>query len=119
MQLCFHNSYSSPLWVAVMWYNPGPCGGEGGNWATAGWWQVDPGGTVHTDVWTANRYFYIYAEAEDGAVWGGDYGPVYATNQAFQGCLNIANSQEFPIGMAQIDAGWWFWSYITYTMTLE
>jgi hypothetical protein len=120
MQLCFKNNYSSPLSVAVMWYDTSDCGGEGGNWANKGWWNLNPGETVHTDVWTANRYFYFYAEAEDGSVWGGDYGPVYCTYQAFQGCLLIANTQDFlMLGMAQVDAGWWSWSYITYTVNLD
>lgn len=120
MQLCFQNNYSSPLSVAVMWYSPSDCGVDGGNWATEGWWNLNPGDGVHTDVWTDNRYFCFYAEAEDGAVWGGDYGPVYATYQAFQGCVDIANTQDnLILGMALIDAGWWFWSYVTYTVNLD
>jgi hypothetical protein len=54
MQLCFKNNYSSPLSVAVMWYDTSDCGGEGGNWANRGWWNLSPGETIHTDVWTAN-----------------------------------------------------------------
>ena len=65
------------LWsrFLVMWYDTNTCGGDGGNWATKGWWNLSPGQETHTDVWTANRYFYFYAEAEDGAVWNGPYGP--------------------------------------------
>jgi hypothetical protein len=103
-----------------MWYDTDACGGEGGNWATEGWWNLNPGDSVHTDVWTDNRYFYFYAEAEDGAVWGGDYGPVYTTYQAFQGCVGSGNTQDYlMLGMAQVDTSWWFWSYITYTVNLD
>jgi hypothetical protein len=118
MQLCFQNNYSSPLSVAVMWYNPGECG-DYGNWSTEGWWNLNPGENVHTDVWTDNRYFCYYAEAENGAVWGGNYGPVYANWNGFYSCQEIGNTQDFTIGMREIDAGWWFWSYVTYTVNLD
>jgi hypothetical protein len=120
MQLCFQNNYSSPLWVAVMWWNPDSCGGDGGNWSTEGWWNLNPGDNVNTGVGTNNRYFYFYAEAEDGAVWGGDYGPVDATYQAFQGCVGIGSSRDnLSIGMRQEDAGWWVWAYFSYTVNLD
>ena len=120
MQLCFKNNFSSPLSVAVMWYNTQLCGGEGGNWATEGWWNINPGQETHTNVWTANRYFYFFAEAENGAVWAGNFGPVAATPQEFQGCVAIGNTQDtLSLGMRQVDAGWWFWSYITYTVNLD
>lgn len=120
MQLCFQNNYSSPVWVAVMWWSPDLCGGDGGNWATAGWWGLNPGDSVCTDVWTDNEYFYFYAEADDGAVWAGPYGPVYATYQAFQGCINIGSTQDYlQLGMLQVDAGWWYWAYFTYTVNLD
>ena len=32
MQLCFRNSYASPVWVAVGWYAPSTCGGDAGDW---------------------------------------------------------------------------------------
>src|SRR5664280_2303568 len=60
MQVRFQNNYSSPLSVAVMWWDPDGCGDDG-NWGTRGWWNLDPGQSVGTNVWTANRYFYLWA----------------------------------------------------------
>ena len=123
MQLCFQNSYSSPVWVSVMWYSPGTCGGEGGDWETRGWWQVNPGNTVTTNVSTDNRYFCFYAEAGDGAVWGGPYS-AQVSIYAFDGCVDIGTSVSdgpdpyFDVGFQLIDAGWWYWTYSSYTVNL-
>jgi Protein of unknown function (DUF1036) len=123
MQLCFQNSYSSPLSVAVMWYSPGTCGGDGGDWETRGWWNLNPGDNVHTNVWTDNRYFCFYAEAWDGAVWAGPYGAEVSI-YAFDGCIDIGHSVSdgpspyFDVGFRLVDAGWWFWTYVTYTVNL-
>jgi|KBSMisStandDraft_5_1062788.scaffolds.fasta_scaffold597703_1 hypothetical protein len=123
MQLCFQNSHGSPLSTAVMWYNPGACGGDGGNWETRGWWKVDPGDTVHTNVWTDNRYFCFYAEAEDGRFWSGQF-VTEISIYAFDGCYAIAHavfdtpSPYFDVGMRLVDTGWWSWAYVTYTVNL-
>jgi hypothetical protein len=75
---------------------------------------------VGTNVWTANRYFYFYAEAWDGAVWSGPYGPVYASDAAFDSCIDIGSTADnLYLGMAEVDAGWWSWSYVTYTVNLD
>jgi hypothetical protein len=119
MQVRFQNNYSSPLSVAVMWWDPDGCGSDG-NWGTRGWWNLDPGQSVGTNVWTANRYFYFYAEAWDGAVWSGPYGPVYASDAAFDSCIEIGSTADnLLLGMAEVDAGWWSWSYVTYTVNLD
>jgi hypothetical protein len=120
MQLCFKNNHSSLISVAVIWYDPNSCGGEGGNWSTEGWWDISPGNETHTSVWTGNRYFYFFAEAQDDTVWNGPFGPVDATPQAFRGCVDIGSTADsLSLGMRQVDAGWWFWSYITFTVTLN
>lgn len=119
MQVCFQNNYSSPLSVAVMWWDPDGCGNDG-NWGTRGWWNLGPGGNVHTNVWTDNRYFCFYAEAWDGAVWSGPYGPVYASSDGFDSCVDIGSTADDQfLGMAEVDAGWWFWAYVTYTVNLD
>lgn len=106
MQICFRNSYSSPLSAAVMWYDPDNCGGDGGGWGTSGWWNLDPGQSVATNVYTSDGNFAVYAEAEDGAVWGGPYGPVDCSAQAFQGCVDIGNTNDtLSLGMRLIQAG--------------
>lgn len=123
MQVCFQNSYASPLSAAVMWYSPGTCGGEGGDWETRGWWNLNPGDNVHTNVWTDNRYFCFYAEAWDGAVWAGPYGAEVSI-YAFDRCIDIGTSVSdgpspyFDVGFRLIDASWWFWTYVTYTVNL-
>ena len=118
MNVAFQNSYSSTVWVCVSWYDPSSCGADA--WATAGWWRVDPGETVWTDVWTDNRYWYFYAEAEDGAYWAGPYGPLVATWAAFQSCIGVAPNghANLEVGMRQVDAGWWYWAYLTYYVNL-
>ena len=111
MQLCFSNGYSSPLSVAVMWYSPDTCGGDGGNWETRGWWNLNPGDNVTTNVSTDNEYFYFYAEAWDGAcVGGGPYG-AQVSIYAFDGCIDIGtivqdgDNPYFDVGFQQVDAG--------------
>ena len=123
MQLCFRNSYTSPVWVAVGWYDPSGCAGDAGEWGKRGWWQVNPGSTVTTNVSTSNENFYFYAEAQDGTVWGG---PLVAqvSIYAFDGCLYLATSQSsgpspyFDVGFQLVDAGFWYWTYSTYTVDL-
>lgn len=123
MQLRFKNSYHSPVWVSVMWYSPDACGGDGAPWETRGWWHANPGATVTTNVSTGNRYFCFYAEAANGAVWGGPYGAQVSVN-AYDGCIDVATivddgpSPYFNVGFRLVDAGWWHWSYSSYTVNL-
>jgi hypothetical protein len=106
MQICFQNNYSSPLSAAVMWYDPDGCGGDGGGWGTAGWWNLSPGQSVATNVFTSDGNFAVYAEAEDGEVWAGSYGPVSCVWQAFEGCQGIGNTNDtLSLGMRLIQAG--------------
>jgi len=119
MQLRFHNQHSSPLSVAVMWWNPDGCRDDG-NWGTRGWWNLQRGDTVGTNVWTLNRYFYFYAEGWDGTVWAGQYGPVMCSEHAFDRCLDIGSSgDDMALGMREVDAGFWSWSYVTFTVNLR
>jgi uncharacterized membrane protein len=121
MQLCFTNSYSSSVSISVMWYSPGTCGDEG-NWETRGWWNLNPGDTVETNVGTDNRYFCFYAEAWDGAVWGGPYVEEVFMS-AYDGCIGIeqvgnGRDASFLVGFREVDAGWEYWTYVTYTINL-
>jgi hypothetical protein len=127
LQLCFKNSHSALVSVAVMWYSPGTCGGEGGDWETRGWWNIAPGHSVGTNVWTSNRYFAFFAEGQDGAVWTGPVGPpggAEVSIDAFDRCIDIGTSVSdgpspfFNVGFRLVDAGWWSWSYLTYTVNL-
>ncbi len=102
MRVYFRNSYSAKVWVAIMRYDPDSCR-EHGNWATEGWWGIDPG----QQVWvfsTNNRYACFYAEAEDGAFWAGEYGPVYVYHRVFNSCIKIGSSAAYgTVGMRLID----------------
>lgn len=104
MRVYFRNSYRTKVWVAIMRFDPGGCG-EYGNWATAGWWGIDPG----QQVWafsTNNRWACFYADADDGQHWSGNYGPVYVYYDAFDSCINIGSTAAYgTVGMRLIDVG--------------
>jgi hypothetical protein len=119
MQVHFRNSHPAKVWVAIMEYDPGACGGSG-DWSTHGWWGIDPG----QEVWafsTSNQYAAFYAEADDGAHWSGIYGPVYMYWDAFDSCINIGSTNAYEIvGMALIDLGssaWVPWAVYTVNLT--
>ena len=102
MQLHFRNNYTSKVWVAIMFYDP-DCRGEGGEeWGTQGWWGIDPGAEAHV-LNTNNRYAYYYAEAADGAVWGGPYGPIYVYQDAFESCQGIGSTAARTVYLREAD----------------
>lgn len=95
MQVHFKNNYSSPVWVAYMKYDPDSCGADG-NWSTHGWWNLAPG----EQKWvfsTTNEFACFYAEADDGSIWTGEYGPVYVYQEPFDSCINIGSSHAIDI----------------------
>jgi hypothetical protein len=101
-----------PIWVSMMTYAPDICGGSGGgDWYVQGWWRVDLGRTIKTSVDTDNRYLALYAEASDGRVWGGPYGPVDCPQQRFQACIGLLNNPNYSglpdrrLGFRLIDGG--------------
>jgi len=105
MEIRFRNNYRSTVSVAVMFYSPQACGGEYGNWGTRGWWVIDPGQTKHA-INTNNRYVCFYAEATDGTVWTGAYGPIYVYRDAFDSCINIGSTAAIGrVGTRQVDTG--------------
>jgi len=104
MRVYFRNSYGTKVWVTIMRYDPDSCG-EYSNWATAGWWGIDPGQRVWAFS-TNNRYAAFYADADDGAHWSGPYGPVYVYWEAFDSCVNIGSTAAYgTVGMRLIDVG--------------
>jgi hypothetical protein len=106
VQVHFKNNYPKKVWVVIMRYDTDACGGEGGNWATAGWWEIDPGQEKYPFS-TTNEYAAFYAEAEDGAVWSGPYGPVYVYGNAFNSCVNIGSTAAIKtVGMQQFQLPW-------------
>jgi hypothetical protein len=69
----FTNSYGKKLFVAYMRRDFSACQDCGGIWDVLGWINLDPGETESRANPTTNRWYYYYAEAVDGAVWGGPY----------------------------------------------
>ena len=65
----------------------------------------------------------VTAEAWDGAVWAGPYG-AQVSIYAFDGCIDIGTSVSdgpdpyFDVGFRQVDASWWYWTYLSYTVNL-
>jgi Protein of unknown function (DUF1036) len=116
--LAFHNNYSRPVSVAVMQEDVDACGGEYGNWATHGWWNLNPGDTA-TAIWTKYNAAYFYAKAVDGAQWGDDNGPgVYVDPYyKFDSCLLIGTSTWDIVHMARADLGSFLWN--THTVNLN
>jgi uncharacterized membrane protein len=103
MQLHFRNRSASRLWVSIMFYNPGGCGGEYGNWGTRGWWTIDPGGQAHV-LNTDNRYAAYYAESADGPIWAGDI-RMYVYPRAFDSCVSIGSTAARVVGCRRLDLG--------------
>jgi uncharacterized membrane protein len=118
MQVRFRNQRSSKVWVAIMRYDPSGCGSYG-NWATAGWWGVNPGQLVHAFN-TSNRYACFYAEGDDGTIWTGPYGPMYVYWDAFSSCVGIGSTAAYDVvGLRLIDLGSGAWNpWATHTVNL-
>lgn len=104
--LKFHNDYSSGIWTAHAYastnglfcgYDDG-CPGDSYNagWRVKGWWRVEPGGTATVDGETYhNAWHQYYAEADDGAWWGGDASYMPVRNAAYNWCGN-ATGEYYP-----------------------
>jgi uncharacterized membrane protein len=99
MRLHFRNRYTHTLWVAIMFYDPVGCAGHG-NWRCRGWWGINPGGEAYV-LNTNNRYAAYYAEASNGAIWTGPYGPIPVTQAAFDHCLDAAGQRR--VGARLVD----------------
>lgn len=112
MKVLWRNNYHTPVWLAVMDYQPGSCGAYG-NWRTQGWWEVQRGSQVHA-VNTTNRYVFFYAEGSDGARWSGIYGPMYVYRNAFTSCVGIGSTAAYArVGTQLVDLGsnaWMTWA---------
>jgi uncharacterized membrane protein len=107
--LRFCNSYPTPIWTAISFYSPEDCGGEGLNWQNIGWYRVDPGSCA---VVYANdlddvdsRYWYFYAEAEDGAKWHGDFPTQVNHWDAFNVCDGTGRTGLVNLGFRELDVG--------------
>lgn len=84
----FCNKTSVTIWVTFQWSSPGCSDGSG--WETRGWWKLDPGQTKTVfgqDLQSVGAYYYYYAEASDGSVWGGPF-DTCVPYSVFDWCLN-------------------------------
>ena len=116
--LAFHNNYSLPVSVAVMQGDQDACGGEGGGWATHGWWNLNPGESK-TAIWTQYDAAYYYARASNGAWWGDPGGPQVYVNpyDRFDSCLQIGTSTWDIVNMIRVGVGSFLFN--THTVNLN
>jgi hypothetical protein len=107
-QVRFRNSTDSTIWVAYMRLDWG-CDEECGDpWDVLGWVRLEPGLWKYRSNPTSNRWFYYYAESNDGSFWSGNY-LAEVSNDAFSKCtcLGVAVSHGpqpyYDVGMRQLD----------------
>jgi uncharacterized membrane protein len=102
------NEYPHRVWVAIMFHSPETCAGEGGNFQVMGWWSLDWRSCANVyandldDV--DNRYWFYYAEADDGASWAGPW-DAYVPGSAFDRCYGIGSSDARIVGFREVDVG--------------
>jgi hypothetical protein len=110
-QITFTNSAGKKLYVAYM-RRDFNCQNECGDiWDVLGWINLDPGETETRDNPTNNRWFYYYAEADDGTKWSGDY-LAEVTDTVFEKCtclgMVVTNGEPHnpyhKVGFRQLDS---------------
>lgn len=101
--LAFQNNSGRQVSVAVMQEDVDACG-EYGNWATHGWWNLNPG-EEKTAIYTKYDAAYFYAEAADGTWWGDPNGPQFYVDHPdkFDGCIGIGVSTWDVVEAARVD----------------
>jgi hypothetical protein len=128
MALIFANATLEPLWLAYMFWSPGQCGGEGGDWQAIGWFNVPPmrreppphghgkkGNLLPAPIMTTvyanslknvnNRYWCFYAQNASGSmVWAGPY-TVHVSDAAFNHCYRVGRSDWYTVGFRLFDVG--------------
>lgn len=108
----FTNSHGNTIYVAYMRRDWGCLNLCGDRWDVQGWINLAPGETETRTNPTENRWFYYYAEAEDGSVWSGDY-LAEVTDSVFQKCMCIGVSVShgtnpwYDVGMDVVDLDEW------------
>ena len=100
----FTNRYSSKIYVAYMRKDPG-CGADCGDpWNVLGWINLAPGETQTRPNPTDNRWFYYFAEADDGSFWAGDF-IAEVSRERFEKCtcLGTTSPLYYDVGMEELD----------------
>jgi len=107
-EVSFTNSYGQKLYVAYM-RRDFACQADCGDvWDVLGWINLDPGETESRANSTTNRWYYYYAEAEDGSYWAGQY-LAEVSNARFEKCtcLGVIVSDGpqpyYDVGMRELD----------------
>ncbi|MGH8907861.1 MAG: hypothetical protein ACRD0K_15415 [Egibacteraceae bacterium] len=90
------------------------CGADCGDpWDVLGWITLEPGQVQTRSNPTGNRWFYYYAEADDGSVWGGDYVAEVHRTGPFQKCTCLGVSVShgtnpwYDVRMDELDLDEW------------
>jgi uncharacterized membrane protein len=106
--LRFCNSHPVRIWTAISFFSPETCPDEFGNWQNIRWYPVEPGSCVvvyRNDLSDLNRYWYFYAEADDGATWTGDFPTFIKDPDAFNICDGVGSSALRTVGFLELDVG--------------
>lgn len=108
----FTNLYSSRVYVAYMRADPA-CGADCGDpWDVLGWVALDRGATQTRPNPTGNRWFYYYAEADDGSFWASEFTAEVKLDR-FQKCTCLGVSVShgpnpwYEVGMRELDLDAW------------
>jgi uncharacterized membrane protein len=106
MSLSFMNSYPSPLFICVVHYDPG-CG-PWNRWLKTGWWRILPfqsltlwNGPLQTP--NLSRFWYYYAQADDGAYWAGADPYALITGDRFDQCWDDESGDTWRQGLRALD----------------
>jgi uncharacterized membrane protein len=106
--LTFCNSHPVRIWTAISFFSPEDCSGDGQEWQNIWWHLVEPGSCVvvyRNDLADLNRYWYIYAEADDGKEWEGAF-PTLVKDEAFNICDGHgATHQTRSVSFRELDVG--------------
>lgn len=100
----FTNATTTKIYVAYM-RRDFRCRDLCGNiWDVLGWINLDPGETESRPNPTSNRWFYHYAEGEDGRIYSGPF-PAEVANFRFQKCtcLGVIPNPYHTVGFREID----------------
>ena len=88
------------------------CGADCGDpWDVLGWVNLEQGQTQTRPNPTNNQWFYYYAEADDGSIWGGNFS-AEVRQEPFEKCtcLGVSAGGTNPyhtVGMAELDLSQW------------
>jgi Papain-like cysteine protease AvrRpt2 len=111
MGLWFQNGYTDPVYIAMLWYDPG-CSGE--PWRKSGWYEVASGSSVEIvganlqTIPDPNFAWFAQADWADGPCWSGD--PAHSWyaiphNAAFSQCYsdNAGCNAAYPFNVAALN----------------